>query len=278
MCGYRVVLCAMGKKEAFVWSSRGWTMSQPYASRDARGDGEGDGDGRRGIVMDADEDVRDLVRGLVGASASSTRRLARGTNGRCLNRGDDGTRDDGVETRETRSVEVEVDARRAYLDVPPLDRVGLDAEEAALDAELDELSRALDAAPTTPRTLEDALDALRRRTRAANAFDSNREAMDDAPTAPKMWHARFLDDVARDVESSSGGFADAFGKASSSSTRTRARSDDARLDAAAIPVVSAREAMGTLLTSLREVSARLDVASAHVEEAKRALGVKMGSK
>ena len=94
MCGYCVVLCAMGKKEAFVWSSRGWTMSQPYASRDARGDGEGDGDGRRGIVMDADEDVRDLVRGLVGASASSTRRLARGTNGRCLNRGDDGTRDD----------------------------------------------------------------------------------------------------------------------------------------------------------------------------------------
>ena len=230
------------------------------------------------IVMDADEDVRDLVRGLVGASASSTRRLARGTNGTCLNGGDDGTRDDGVETEETRKMEVEVDARRAYLDVPPLDRVGLDAEEAALDAELDELSRALDAAPTTPRTLEDALDALRRRTRAANAFDSNREAMDDAPTAPKMWHARFLDDVARDVESSSGGFADAFGKASSSSTRTRARSDDARLDAAAIPVVSAREAMGTLLTSLREVSARLDVASAHVEEAKRALGVKMGSK
>ena len=227
--------------------------------------------------MDADEDVRDLVRGLVGASASSTRRLARGRNGTCLNGGDDGTRDDGVETEETRKMEVEVDARRAYLDVPPLDRVGLDAEEAALDAELDELSRALDAAPTTPRTLEDALDALRRRTRAANAFDSNREAMDDAPTAPKMWHARFLD-VARDVESASGGFADAFGKASSASTRTRARSDDARLDAAAIPVVSAREAMGTLLTSLREVSARLDVASAHVEEAKRALGVKMGSK
>jgi hypothetical protein len=230
--------------------------------------------------MDSDEDVRDLVRGLVGASASSTRRLTRWTKGTCLNR-DDGTRDDGVETDETRKMEVEVDARRAYLDVPPLDRVGLDAEEAALDAELDELSRALDAAPTTPRTLEDALDTLRRRTRAAreeSAFDSNREAMDDAPTAPKMWHARFLDDVARDVESSSGGFADAFGKASSSSTRTRARSDDARLDAAAIPVVSAREAMGTLLTSLREVSARLDVASAHVEEAKRALGVKMGSK
>ena len=77
MCGYRVVLCAMGKKEAFVWSSRGWTMSQPYASRDARGDGEGDGDGRRGIVMDADEDVRDLVRGLVGASASSNARRER---------------------------------------------------------------------------------------------------------------------------------------------------------------------------------------------------------
>jgi len=228
--------------------------------------------------MDGDEDVRDLVRGLVGASASSSRRdPARWKTEiesvvEFLNT-DDGTRDDDVARDETRANEVEVDARRAYLDVPPLDRVGLDAEEAALDAELDELSRALDASATST-TLEDALDKLRRRTRAArdeSAVDMNRVATDDAPPAPNMWHARFLDDVARDVESSSGGFADAFGKPSKTTT-TRARSDDARLDAAAIPVVSAREATGTLLTSLREVSARLDVASAHVEEAKRALG------
>ena len=233
--------------------------------------------------MDGDEDVRDLVRGLVGASASSSSRRdpARWRTDRHLTfdflNTDDGTRDDDVARDETRAHEVEVDARRAYLDVPPLDRVGLDAEEAALDAELDELSRALDASATTPTTLEDALDKLRRRTRAArdeSAVDATRVATDDAPTAPEMWHARFLDDVARDVESSSGGFADAFGKptTTTTTTTTRARSDDARLDAAAIPVVSPREATGTLLTSLREVSARLDVASAHVEEAKRALG------
>ena len=232
--------------------------------------------------MDGDEDVRDLVRGLVGASASSSSRRdpARWRTDRHLTfdflNTDDGTRDDDVARDEMRAHEVEVDARRAYLDVPPLDRVGLDAEEAALDAELDELSRALDASATTPTTLEDALDKLRRRTRAArdeSAVDATRVATDDAPTAPEMWHARFLDDVARDVESSSGGFADAFGKpTTTTTTTTRARSDDARLDAAAIPVVSPREATGTLLTSLREVSARLDVASAHVEEAKRALG------
>ena len=103
--------------------------------------------------------------------------------------------------------------------------------------------------------------------------------MDDAPTAPKMWHARFLDECsATQYPSARSGAGLPARRRSFVVVDVDARAvGRARLDAAAIPVVSAREAMGTLLTSLREVSARLDVAISHVEEL-NARSEKMGSK
>ena len=210
--------------------------------------------GARAREMDDDESVRDVVRALTknrGARATTTRASANAARtvesfARSFARGDASTRDDDDDDDDA------TPGRRLATDAT--DARALDDEEAALDAELDAMTRAMDA----------------RDGGARDGDDGDAGAAMRARDAPKMWRARYVDEVeaprrGRERSRATPTLADAFGT----------RRGDVELAMASIPAVSARDAVRgkSLSERLSRVVSRVDEIQSSVDEAKRLLGM-----
>ena len=204
--------------------------------------------------MDDDESVRDVVRALTknrGARATTTRASANAARtvesfARSFARGDASTRDDDDDDDDA------TPGRRLATDAT--DARALDDEEAALDAELDATTRAMDARDGDAR----------------DGDDGDAGAAMRARDAPKMWRARYVDEVeaprrGRERSRATPTLADAFGT----------RRGDVELAMASIPAVSARDAVRgkSLSERLSRVVSRVDEIQSSVDEAKRLLGM-----
>ena len=204
--------------------------------------------------MDDDESVRDVVRALTknrGARATTTRASANAARtvesvARSFARGAASTRDDDDDDDDA------TPGRRLATDAT--DARALDDEEAALDAELDATTRAMDA----------------RDGGARDGDDGDAGAAMRARDAPKMWRARYVDEVeaprrGRERSRATPTLADAFGT----------RRGDVELAMASIPAVSARDAVRgkSLSERLSRVVSRVDEIQSSVDEAKRLLGM-----
>ena len=210
--------------------------------------------GARAREMDDDESVRDVVRALTknrGARATTTRASANAARtvesfARSFARGAASTRDDDDDDDDA------TPGRRLATDAT--DARALDDEEAALDAELDAMTRAMDA----------------RDGGARDGDDGDAGAAMRARDAPKMWRARYVDEVeaprrGRERSRATPTLADAFGT----------RRGDVELAMASIPAVSARDAVRgkSLSERLSRVVSRVDEIQSSVDEAKRLLGM-----
>ena len=200
--------------------------------------------------MDDDESVRDVVRALTknrGARATTTRASANAARTvESFARGAASTRDDDDDDDDA------TPGRRLATDAT--DARALDDEEAALDAELDATTRAMDA----------------RDGGARDGDDGDAGAAMRARDAPKMWRARYVDEVeaprrGRERSRATPTLADAFGT----------RRGDVELAMASIPAVSARDAVRgkSLSERLSRVVSRVDEIQSSVDEAKRLLGM-----
>ena len=204
--------------------------------------------------MDDDESVRDVVRALTknrGARATTTRASANAARtvesvARSFARGAASTRDDDDDDDDA------TPGRRLATDAT--DARALDDEEAALDAELDAMTRAMDARDGDAR----------------DGDDGDAGAAMRARDAPKMWRARYVDEVeaprrGRERSRATPTLADAFGT----------RRGDVELAMASIPAVSARDAVRgkSLSERLSRVVSRVDEIQSSVDEAKRLLGM-----
>ena len=204
----------------------------------------------RAREMDDDESVRDVVRALTknrGARATTTRASANAARTvESFARGAASTRDDDDDDDDA------TPGRRLATDAT--DARALDDEEAALDAELDAMTRAMDA----------------RDGGARDGDDGDAGAAMRARDAPKMWRARYVDEVeaprrGRERSRATPTLADAFGT----------RRGDVELAMASIPAVSARDAVRgkSLSERLSRVVSRVDEIQSSVDEAKRLLGM-----
>ena len=192
--------------------------------------------------MDDDESVRDVVRALTknrGARATTTRASANAAR--------------TVESFARSFARVDAAPGRR-LATEATDARALDDEEAALDAELDATTRAMDA----------------RDGGARDGDDGDAGAAMRARDAPKMWRARYVDEVeaprrGRERSRATPTLADAFGT----------RRGDVELAMASIPAVSARDAVRgkSLSERLSRVVSRVDEIQSSVDEAKRLLGM-----
>ena len=200
--------------------------------------------------MADDESVRDVVRALTknrGARATTTRASAHAARTvESFARGAASTRDDDDDDDDA------TPGRRLATDAT--DARALDDEEAALDAELDAMTRAMDA----------------RDGGARDGDDGDAGAAMRARDAPKMWRARYVDEVeaprrGRERSRATPTLADAFGT----------RRGDVELAMASIPAVSARDAVRgkSLSERLSRVVSRVDEIQSSVDEAKRLLGM-----
>ena len=224
--------------------------------------------GARAREMDDDESVRDVVRALTknrGARATTTRASANAARtvesfARSFARGAASTRDDDDDDDDA------TPGRRLATDAT--DARALDDEEAALDAELDATTRAMDARDGGASATTRAMDA--RDGDARDGDDGDAGAAMRARDAPKMWRARYVDEVeaprrGRERSRATPTLADAFGT----------RRGDVELAMASIPAVSARDAVRgkSLSERLSRVVSRVDEIQSSVDEAKRLLGM-----
>ena len=198
--------------------------------------------GARAREMDDDESVRDVVRALTknrGARATTTRASANAAR--------------TVESFARSFARVDAAPGRR-LATEATDARALDDEEAARDAELEARTRAMDA----------------RDGGARDGDDGDAGAAMRARDAPKMWRARYVDEVeaprrGRERSRATPTLADAFGT----------RRGDVELAMASIPAVSARDAVRgkSLSERLSRVVSRVDEIQSSVDEAKRLLGM-----
>ena len=220
--------------------------------------------GARAREMDDDESVRDVVRALTknrGARATTTRASANAARTvESFARGAASTRDDDDDDDDA------TPGRRLATDAT--DARALDDEEAALDAELDAMTRAMDARDGGASATTRAMDA--RDGGARDGDDGDAGAAMRARDAPKMWRARYVDEVeaprrGRERSRATPTLADAFGT----------RRGDVELAMASIPAVSARDAVRgkSLSERLSRVVSRVDEIQSSVDEAKRLLGM-----